>query len=281
MSDVGRTDELIALAALGELDADGWLELDDAIAQDPALATELDDALEVAGRIQESLATPPPAQMRDAVLTAVAATSQTPVWGPPGGETVDGRGSDVGTDPVADSAASTGRSADSLDSGRRPPPSDDRAEVVDLSAARRRRNGFLVAAAAAVVVLLMGVGALVIGRGGDDTSQLAAIEDADDAVSRPLRGDLGGTFTVVQSASERAVVVDGSQIPVPDRADRVYVLWSITDDGATPLGEFRPDDDGTVTVRIDEVAPGDSQLGITEETSGQVDTPTEPILATS
>lgn len=115
---MNRLDELIVLAALGELDDAGQVELDTAVLRDPNVAPALHDALEAAARLQTAGAVAPPAALRTRVLDAVAATTQEP--------------------------APTGP-------GRAP---DDGPPVVPLV---RRRAGWLAAAAAAVALIVGGV----------------------------------------------------------------------------------------------------------------------------
>lgn len=71
-----RIDELIALAALGELSAQEQRELDVAAERDATVATELDEALALAAAIQRPHAEAPPAGLRNSVLAAVASTPQ-------------------------------------------------------------------------------------------------------------------------------------------------------------------------------------------------------------
>jgi anti-sigma-K factor RskA len=71
-----RIDELIALAALGELTESDELELSAAARVDPAVASELAQALASAAAIQELSAEEPPAGLRDSVLAAVGRTPQ-------------------------------------------------------------------------------------------------------------------------------------------------------------------------------------------------------------
>jgi anti-sigma-K factor RskA len=71
-----RIDELIALAALGELAAEEHAELAEAARHDPAIAAELDEALAAAAALQRSRAEEPPAALRASVLAAIASVPQ-------------------------------------------------------------------------------------------------------------------------------------------------------------------------------------------------------------
>ena len=71
-----RIDELIALAALGELSAAEHDELAGAAQRDPAIAAELDEALAAAAALQRSRAEEPPAALRGSVLAAITSVPQ-------------------------------------------------------------------------------------------------------------------------------------------------------------------------------------------------------------
>jgi anti-sigma-K factor RskA len=73
-----RTDELIALAALGELTAEDAVELDAAVAADPGLAADLADALTSAAMLQAGAVEQPPDRLRASVLGAIAGVDQEP-----------------------------------------------------------------------------------------------------------------------------------------------------------------------------------------------------------
>ena len=231
-----RIDELIALAAFGELTTEEQLELDAAAAADPAVAAELTAELETAASLLAASPVRAPAALRADVLDAIASIPQ------------DGA----------------------------PMPA---APVVSLGAAReRRRNRLVPMLSAAAAVVLVAVGSVFVLRsdGGDD--RFDAVAEASDATERRFAGDLGGSLVLFHSSDLDAVVLEGEEIPqVAD--DKAYVLWTITDGGAVPVGEFRPDDSGTVMLRLDGVDPTDAQLGVTEEPIGGSDVPTLPIKA--
>lgn len=237
MSEIDRTDELIALAAMGELDADEERELDALAADDASVVAELDDALDVAARIQSAFAITPPSGLRDSVLHAVASVGQDAAWDPPE------------SNPVA-----------------------------QIGTERRRRRPITFLAAAAALLLVVGVGSVFVFGRDAQPDDIAAVQSADDAVVRQLQGELSGSLQVIHSPGEDAIVIDGDGLPALG-ADRVFVLWAIADSDATAVVEFGPDDDGSVSIRIDDIDPEGSTLGVTEETIGQVDSPTDPILA--
>src|SRR5690554_6747283 len=81
-----RIDELIAMAASGELSPDDERELDVATHGDPALAAEVDEAMHTAASIQGFVADEPPPGLRARVMSAIAETPQE--GSPPAGETL-------------------------------------------------------------------------------------------------------------------------------------------------------------------------------------------------
>lgn len=230
-----RIDDLIALAALGELTEAERRELDEAAAGDPIVAADLEDALAAAAALQRGHAEEPPPSLRASVLASVAATPQ------------DG--------PSA-------------------------APVVSLQDERHRRRfrPAVLAAAAAVALFVAGGVVLLVSR--DDASDpIAAVVDAPDATTRVLDGQIG-TLTVVYSADEGAIVVEGAGVPVLDDS-ATYQLWLVGDDGAISVGVFRPDADGTVSERFSDADPTGFVLGVTEEPAGGSESPTLPILASA
>lgn len=226
-----RIDELIALAALGELSHDEERELERATG-DPTVAAELAEALDTAALLQAATPEDPPAALRASVLGAIDDVPQ-----------------------------------------ERPAP----AEVVDLGERRRRRYAVLGAVAAALILV---VGGLVAVNAGGDDDPIDAIVEADDAVTRVLEGELDGDLSVVHSPSANAIVVEGSGMTTM-ASNRTLQLWLVSDDGARSIGLFRPDEDGTVSERLDDVDPTGFVLGVTEEPAEGSETPTLPILASA
>jgi anti-sigma-K factor RskA len=238
-----RIDELIALATLGELSSDERRELDDAVRNEPALAAELDEALHNAAALQQPHAQAPPAALRESVLAAISTTPQEGVDGPA---------------PIAH-------------------PESTPAVSLEDRRTRRRFGPSLVAAAAVALFAVGGLVAVVSNETGIDP--VAAVIEASDATSRPLAGEIGN-LTVVYSASLEALVVEGDGVPVLDEAS-TYQLWLVGDDGATSVGVFRPDDDGSVAQRFGDADPTDFVLGVTREPAGGSESPTLPILASA
>lgn len=71
-----RIDELIALAALGELSPEDECEIEVQRHADPSFAAELDEALATAAALQRVHAEQPPVGLRADVMTAIAGTPQ-------------------------------------------------------------------------------------------------------------------------------------------------------------------------------------------------------------
>ena len=244
-----RIDELIALAALGELSAEDQRELDAVVRTDPAVAAEVDEALGAAAALQRSHAEEPPPALRSSVLAAIASTPQEPA--------------------VPDIATPAGARE----------PTEDTTRVVSLDSQRARR-GFRPAMLVAAAVALFVVGGVALVTTRDDASDpIAAVVEAPDATSRTLSGTFEG-LTVTYSASQDALVVEGNGVPVVDDS-ATYQLWLVGDGEATSVGIFRPDTDGRVSERFANVDPTDFVLGVTREPAGGSESPTLPILASA
>lgn len=238
-----RIDELIALAALGELSESERRELDDAALSDPIVADDLDAALAAAAAIQRPHAEQPPAALRNSVLAAIAST------------------------PQEEAASAT-------------VPSPVTAPLVSLDEGReRRRIRPAILAAAAAVALFVAGGLVLIAQNSDPSDPIAAVVEAPDASSRRLAGEIP-TLTAVYSPSEGALVLQGEAVPVLDDTE-TYQLWLVGDDGATSVGIFRPDADGTVSERFTDADPTGFVIGVTEEPAGGSESPTLPILASA
>lgn len=237
-----RIDELIALAALGELSESERRELDRAATSDPSVAAELDAALAAAAALQRPHAEQPPEAVRNSVLSAIAATPQ-----------------EEAVIPAADPFV---------------------APVVALDAERgRRRFRPAILAAAAAVALFVAGGLVLIVQDGDPSDPIAAVVEAPDAASRRLAGEIQ-TLTAVYSPSEGALVLVGESVAVLDDTE-TYQLWLVGDDGATSVGIFRPDADGSVAERFADADPTGFVIGVTEEPAGGSESPTLPILASA
>jgi anti-sigma-K factor RskA len=246
-----RIDDLIALAALGELTDAEQRELDDLLEHDASAAHELDADLATAAALQRTYE-PPPIELKARVMSAISAIAQDT----PNDTPTAGNGDESGTDESAQVA--------SLDAAR---------------TARRPRRWQTLAAAAAVVALFAG-GIVALQANDADTSPTDAIEQSADAQTRALNGDLSGSLRLVYSPSAAAIVIDGVDIPAL-RADETYQLWFVDDAGARPIGLFRPDASGRVAQRFDELDPTDVVVAVTIEPASGSATPTLPIVAST
>jgi anti-sigma-K factor RskA len=241
-----RIDELIALAALGELTPAEAAELDAAVAADPRLAAELADALTSAAMLQASAVEEPPARLRASVLDAIAGLPQ------------DG----AAPSPAVDDDRAT---------------DDGTSSVRRIDAPRKRRWFAPLAAAAAVLALV--AGGVIISTNDEADDPIAAVVDAPDARSQTVSGSLG-ELQFVYSADEGAAVLIGESIdPAPE--DATYQLWLVSDGVATSIGTFDPDSEGAAAVRVDGVDPTGSTIGVTVEPVGGSDEPTLPLVAQS
>ena len=262
-----RLDELIALAALGELTADETAELDALLAADPSAADELADALDVAATLQSSDTLEPPPELRASVLAAIASIEQLPAPNDavPGGST--------GMTPPPPFAPPSPVRLDPVPID--PVPIDP----VPIDGARRRRRRSAVLAAAAAVVLIAIGGLFVATRNDGSDDPIAAVLDADDVTTRTLEGSLGTTLEVAYSADEGAMVITGDDVPAVAE-DETYQVWMVDESGALPGGTFRPDAAGHVALRVD-ADPSGFVVGVTLEPSGGSEQPTLPILASA
>lgn len=244
-----RIDDLIALAAMGELSAEEQTELDAAARTDGTVADELREALATAAALQRSTAEEAPSSLRSSVLSTIAATPQ------------DAPGEASGTHGQADS------------------DDDPVVAPVRLDEARMRRRRFVpyVAAAAAAIIMVVGA-AVIVSTDDSSTDQVAAVVDSFDASTSILTGEF--ELLVTYSPAAGAVVVEGDQLPVLDDSE-TYQLWLVDDSGATSVGVFSPDDNGAIAMRFDGVDPTGFTLGVTEEPAGGSTSPTLPILTST
>ena len=242
-----RIDELLALAALGELSDQDERELDALLVDDSELAAELDADLDRAATLQEQHAAPPPGHVKADVLAAIADTEQ------------------LAAEPA-----------------RERPPTIEAPTVTSIDHARaRRRSRWQPLAAAAAVVLLVAGGLFVASNRAGAPGPIDEVAQAVDATSRAFDGTLGGELNVVYSAALDAFVLEGTSVPVITDAE-TYQLWLVDAvNGVRSVGLFRPNDDGDVSVRFDGFDPSDATVAVTIEPAGGSESPTEPILATA
>jgi hypothetical protein len=141
------------------------------------------------------------------------------------------------------------------------------------------RRRWVLAAAAAAVLVVVGVGAWVlVGSDPSEQEQAEEVIEQPDAEILPLEGALEGVRIVYSPSSEdAALVVD----EMPDPGDQNdYQLWAIRDGVPASAGVFRPADDGSVLVLVEDFDPS-ATMAITEEPAGGSDLPTGEILVAS
>jgi anti-sigma-K factor RskA len=260
----------LAIYALDALDPDEHAALEAHLAGCAACRAELDEHRDTLARLVVPAEEPPPS-----VWAGIA--QQLPQLGGPSAPSA----------PLPDAGVTA------ADRGGRAEAQEDEdgdggtAQVVPLHAplhARRRgfseRAGWLAAAAALVVVL--GLGALLVGRGGDETDTVAdlaaAAVDAPGATVVPLESDSGTEVARVvltgSGATDYVIFDDLAELP----AGQSYQLWK-TEGTEAPvslgvLGDGRAD-----AVAI--AAPADvTSLALSEEPDTGSPQPRGPIIAT-
>ena len=204
---------------------------------------EVAELRETAALLAETVATPPPASLRDSVLAGISQIRPLPPELP-------------AASPVDTPAGAPGTGAP--------------------AGAVRRWMPLLVAAALAVLV---GVGAMIVAPWADDEPRLTAAEQvlrAADAEHVFL--DLGeaGRATVTRSKSQdRAVITTEDMVSAPE--GKAYELWFQTpEDDMVPAGMMPDRADQTVV--LDGPAAEAIAVGITIEPEGGSDKPSgEPI----
>jgi anti-sigma-K factor RskA len=248
---MNRIDELIALSTVGELTDAEEQELRAAAMADSRVAAAWREAQDTAADLHSISPVAPRPEVRTRILDAIADAPQ------------------LLPEPTQLSASATPIASIA--------PLPAPGPVTSLTDRRRRRVGVWMAAAAAALVLVAGVGTVVRSQFGTDRDVVAVVLDADDAVTRPLSGTLAGSLSVDYSADEGAIALTGTGLDaLPD--DRTLQLWLVSEEGATSVGIFEPDDDGAVRVRFDDVDPTDFVLGVTIEPAGGSASPTLPIV---
>jgi anti-sigma-K factor RskA len=245
-------EELLALGAAGALSPEEAAELERVLATDPEAASRYAELVDDATLLAESVAEPPPTHLRAAVLAAIAAEPQ-----------------DRG-DTVAPAAPLP------------PPiePAEEQAEPAHVAPVVpiHRRKWWIPATAVAAAIVVIG-GALIVTRDADAPSDdmMAAVLEAEDAVTIQLTGP-AGDLRLVKSEEHDATVLVGDGIEGPAEPE-VLQLWAIEDDQPSSMGTFRPDDDGHVGVVMEGTEPEGAVYAVTVEPEGGSAQPTGDIVA--
>ena len=152
-------------------------------------------------------------------------------------------------------------------------------KVVPMAERTRRVRPLL--AVAAVLLIVVAAGSVFAlrtdGNGtGGDSSELAQVLGAPDAVTVDLQGDQPGTLRVVYSQDQDRAVLVGSDLSDPGE-DLTYQLWTI--DGTTPTsaGVFTPSS-GSVDEVVEAPSSTPDAWGVTVEPRGGSPAPTGEIL---
>jgi Anti-sigma-K factor rskA len=245
-------DELLALGAAGALTPDETAELERVLATDPLAAARYAEMVDDLTVLAESVAEPPPAGLRAAVLAAIAAE--------PHESALDDRAA-APVPPPADPAA-------------QPAEPEHLAPVVPI----HRRRWWMPATAVAAAIVIIG-GGLIVTRDADAPSDdmMAAVLDDNDAVTVELTGS-AGVLRLVKSAEHDATVLVGDDIEAPAEPE-VLQLWAIEDDQPSSMGTFRPNDDGHVELVMEGTEPEGAAYAVTVEPEGGSDQPTGDIVA--
>lgn len=244
---------LLGAYALDAVDDDERLAVEDLVARDLEAAAELARLRETAAALGAARASAPPAHVRDAVLSRLAATPQlTP----------------QGAEPAPAPAPAPDE-----------PPRD---ELAARRAARGARRGqpWMLPVAAAVAVLLAVPGTLAWQQHERAVQAEAQAALLGDVLADPgavlLRGEVdGGGEAVAVLTSSRALLVADGLADVD--ADRTYQLWAMRDGVPVPSGLLDVSD-GRVQALATDYRAGDG-LAVSVEPAGGSDQPTtDPVL---
>jgi hypothetical protein len=139
--------------------------------------------------------------------------------------------------------------------------------------ASSRWNAGRIVAIAASVVVVVGVGAVVLTRGGGGLAngQLvrADLQDVTSAATNPdsSRQPLGGNATEIVAPATEKLYVYGANVELPPPG-MVYRLWAGSPENADYIGDFRPSDDGLVILEVSLPVSSVGALFVTIEPAG-------------
>jgi len=150
--------------------------------------------------------------------------------------------------------------------------------------AGRWTTGRIVAVAASVV-LVVGVGGIVLtrGNGGLAKGRLARADLLDVTKAAAAQGatqqQLGHATEIVSPATEKLYIF-GTDVPFPPPG-MVYRMWAGSQSDPLYIGDFLPNDDGTVILEITLPASSVGSLFVTYEPAGSEPTTPGPRAWTS
>ena len=240
MSDLHKLTGAYAMDALDELER---ARFEQHLSGCEDCRAEVAELRETGALLAETVATPPPASLRDSVLAGISQVRPLPPEVP---------------------AAS---------------PASTRAGTADTGAPVGRGRRWMPLLVAAALVLLVGVGAMIVAPWTDDEPRLTAAEQVLQAAdAEQVFLDLGeaGRATVTRSKSQdRAVITTEDMVSAPE--GKAYELWFQTpEEDMVPAGMMPDAPDQTVV--LDGPAAEAIAVGITVEPEGGSDKPSgEPI----
>jgi anti-sigma-K factor RskA len=241
-----------ALYAVGALPDDEARAFQAHLSTCPECRQEVAEMQELAAQLSQSVATPPPAGLREAVLTQVARTPQE-------------------SSPHDEQYGASAQRA------------DERSNVVPLPVRRRWLLSGLVAAAAVVAAVSFGGWAIHSNRVAQQATaqshQLASLLAAPDVRTVTSRVHNGGTATLVLSRGRGQALLVSSGLPsLP--AGKVYELWTIHGK-PVPAGTFTPQQTQSL-VQLPGAATRASAVAMTVEPAGGSKQPTsKPVFQVS
>lgn len=144
-------------------------------------------------------------------------------------------------------------------------------EVIEPTRMRWRWD-WAFAAAAVLAIFFAGL-FVIVSNQLDEAETLAAVLEAEDAVTVEFESSVGTAVFVYSENLGRGVFVERT-LRDPG-GDRVYELWLVGEEGPAPAGIFRPESEQTVLV---EGIQQGLVFAMTEEPAGGSDQPTGEIL---
>lgn len=218
-------------------------EFEDHLATCGTCRRDVDQFSEVTAQLADSLATPPPPELRSAILRRITSVSQLPAPSPPAAEVEEAEGAPARRPRHATAGEAATTQATSPPA--RPSGSATVVPATELELRRQRRLRRVLTgavAAALVAVLALGGWAYSINSARQQTVAAARAQRqllaAADAKIYTKRLDNGSQVSIVVSKHENKALLVSENLPSPG-ANKTYQLWTIA--SAKPLGGVRPD----------------------------------------
>jgi Anti-sigma-K factor rskA len=132
----------------------------------------------------------------------------------------------------------------------------------------RRWNPARVGAVAAGFVVVIGLGGFAVTQFGGDADGTLAQGDIREAVKTMLRHDATrvdlGAASEIYAPGLPAFYLLGADVPPPP-SGHVYRLWTVSGGRAAYVGDFRPDENGMVVIRIERDPSSFDEVLVTAE----------------